>query len=101
MLSAIEDLNIVSPAFSHVVIPLAVIIVVGLFVLQYRGTGAMGALFGPICTLWFLTIGLLGLMEIVRQPVVLTALLPTHAFSFSVSHGLIAFVVFGSVFLAV
>ena len=101
VLSAIEGLKVVSPTLEDLVLPISVVIIVVLFLVQYRGTGAMGIVFGPVCTLWFLAIGLLGVVGIIDQPVVLAALSPTYAVSFAFSHGLAAFVAFGSVFLAV
>src|SRR5215210_9327015 len=82
VLSAIEGLEVVSPAFDAAVLPLSVAIIVALFLVQYRGTGAMGVVFGPVCALWFLVIGLLGGVEIAAQPEVLTALSPTYAVAF-------------------
>jgi KUP system potassium uptake protein len=101
VLSAIDGLKVVSPAFEVTVLPLSVAILVALFLVQNRGTAVMDAIFGPVCAVWFIAIGSLGLAEIVTQPGVLAALLPTYAVGFAISHGLAAFVAFGSVFLAV
>ncbi|MBC4017590.1 potassium transporter Kup [Siccirubricoccus deserti] len=101
VLSAVEGLKVVSPAFEEAVIPLSVIILLGLFLVQYRGTSSMGAVFGPICALWFATIGILGLIEIVREPEVLVALSPTYAIHFCAVYRLAAFIAMGSVVLAV
>ncbi len=101
VLSAIEGLKVVSPAFDGAILPLSAAIIVGIFLVQYRGTDAVGAVFGPVCAAWFLVIGLLGAAEIASEPRVLFALSPTYAVDFALSHGLAAFVAFGSVFLAV
>jgi KUP system potassium uptake protein len=101
VLSAVEGLKVVSPTLNEFVLPISTAIIVALFLVQYRGTGAMGVLFGPVCALWFLAIALLGLVEIARQPDVLFAVFPLHAVGFAASHGLAAFVAFGSVVLAV
>ena len=78
VLSAVEGLAIVTPAFQSYVLPLSMIILVGLFLMQRRGTGAVGALFGPVMVLWFLTLGGLGVASIGESPVVLGALLQEH-----------------------
>ena len=101
VLSAVEGLKVVSPAFEGAVLPVSLAIIVALFLVQYRGTGAMGALFGPVCAAWFLAIGALGVAGIAAEPGVLAALSPTHAIGFALGHGLTAFVAFGAVFLAV
>jgi KUP system potassium uptake protein len=101
VLSAVEGLKVVSPAFEEAVVPLSVIILIALFLVQYRGTGSMGAVFGPICALWFATIGLLGLIQIIQAPAVLVALSPTYAIGFCAYHPLAAFIAMGSVVLAV
>jgi KUP system potassium uptake protein len=101
VLSAIEGLKIISPAFEEAVVPLSVAVLLALFLFQYRGTGTMGAVFGPITVLWFAVIGLLGFIEVVREPSVLAALSPQYAIQFCVSYKLAAFVALGSVVLAV
>ena len=101
VLSAVEGLKVVSPAFEAAVVPLSVAILMALFLVQYRGTGSMGAVFGPVCALWFATIGLLGLIEVVKEPEVLVALSPHYAISFCLTYRLAAFVALGSVVLVV
>ncbi len=101
VLSAVEGLKVISPAFEEAVVPIALGILLALFLVQYRGTGSMGAIFGPICAVWFATTGLLGLMELVREPEVLVALSPHHAVAFCAHYRLAAFIAFGSVVLAV
>ena len=101
VLSAIEGLEIATPALKAYVVPLSLIVIVGLFLVQDRGTGAVGALFGPIICVWFVVLGALGLIEIVKVPKVLAAIDPRHAAMFAANHGWRAFVVLGSVVLAV
>jgi KUP system potassium uptake protein len=101
VLSAIEGLNIATPAFEHFVIPLTIITLIGLFAAQSRGTGKVGAVFGPIMVLWFFSLAVLGLRGVTRHPEVLRALSPLHGLEFLLDHGWTGFVILGSVFLAV
>ncbi len=101
VLSAVEGLEIATPALAPWVIPVTLVILVGLFLLQSRGTASIGALFGPVMLVWFGTIGVLGLSEIVRQPAVLAAVSPYHAARFFVQDVGRGFVVLGAVFLVV
>jgi KUP system potassium uptake protein len=101
VLSAVEGLKIISPAFESSVMPVSLVVLLGLFLVQYRGTQSMGAIFGPVCALWFATIGVLGLIEVVRNPSVLVALSPHYAVHFLYVYKVAAFIAFGSVVLAV
>jgi len=101
VLSAVEGLNVAAPQLAVFIIPITVAILIGLFVLQRHGTGAIGALFGPVMLLWFVTLGAAGIAGIVKQPGVLAALSPHYAIAFVAEDGLTAFLAFGSVFLAV
>ena len=101
VLSAVEGLKVISPALEDAVVPIALAILLPLFLVQWRGTGSMGAIFGPICALWFLVIGGLGLIEVVREPGVLVAISPLYAIQFCAYYKLAAFIAFGSVVLAV
>jgi KUP system potassium uptake protein len=101
VLSAIEGLKVISPAFDEAVIPLSLIVLVALFLVQYRGTQAMGRYFGPVTAVWFATIGLLGLLETLKHPSVLVAFSPHFAFDFCMHYKLAAFIAMGSVVLAV
>lgn len=101
VLSAVEGLKVVSPHFEKAVLPISVVILLALFLVQYRGTAKMGALFGPICAAWFVVIGLLGLWEVLHNPGVLAALSPHWGISFCLHYQLLAFIAFGSVVLAV
>ncbi|MBX9593659.1 MAG: potassium transporter Kup [Roseomonas sp.] len=101
VLSAVEGLKVISPHFEEAVVPIALGILIALFLVQWRGTATMGKIFGPICALWFGTIGLLGLIEVIKEPEVLAALSPHHAITFCGYYKLAAFIAFGSVVLAV
>ncbi|WP_397540858.1 potassium transporter Kup [Roseomonas mucosa] len=101
VLSAVEGLKVISPTFGEIVVPVSLAVLIGLFLVQYRGTHAMGRIFGPVMVLWFGLIGLLGLVEILREPGVLEALSPHHAIQFCIAYRLAAFIALGSVVLAV
>ncbi len=101
VLSAVEGLKIATPIFQPYVVPIAVVILVGLFSVQRKGSAKVGNFFGPIMFVWFLVIGLLGLLAILQQPHVLVALNPAHAFHFFLRDGWLGFTVLGAVFLVV
>ncbi len=100
VLSAVEGLEIAAPALKHWVIPITLIVLLGLFVFQRRGTGAVGRLFGPIMLLWFATLALLGAINVAAVPQVLGALDPTYAVRFFVHNPSLAFFSLGAVVLA-
>ncbi len=99
VLSAIEGVQVATPVLSHLVVPITIGILIGLFLFQKRGTGGVGAVFGPVMLLWFSTLVLLGLRWIVRAPGVLTALNPMHAVTFFAANGPRSVLVLGAVFL--
>ncbi|MFY9316983.1 MAG: potassium transporter Kup [Burkholderiales bacterium] len=101
VLSAVEGLEVGTSAFKPYVVPIAVVVIVALFVFQARGTAVVGRLFGPVTLAWFLALGAAGLYGIVQHPGVLAALSPTYAISFLTEHVAESFVVLGSVVLAV
>jgi KUP system potassium uptake protein len=101
VLSAVEGLKIVTTAFEPFIVPIAIVILILLFLIQPRGTGAVGRLFGPIMIIWFVTLGVLGVWHILREPSVLVALSPTYAINFFIVDGFKGFLVMGSVFLVV
>ena len=101
VVSAIEGLEIATPALASWVIPVTLVILIGLFLLQYRGTARIGAMFGPVMLVWFAVLGVLGLSEIVRQPGVLAAVSPEHAVRFFAENVGRGFIVLGAVFLVV
>ena len=101
VLSAVEGLNVAAPALRVFIVPITVGILIALFLLQRRGTGAIGSLFGPIMLLWFIVLGITGVGGISKYPGVLAAVSPHYAVAFIFHDGLTAFLAFGSVFLAV
>lgn len=101
VLSALEGLEIADPGLAPFVVPLSALILVILFAAQRRGTAGVSSLFGPVMLVWFLAIGLVGLHQVVRHPEILWALDPAHALSFLFGGGFGAFIVLGSVFLAI
>jgi len=101
VLGAVEGLVVQAPVFEAYVVPIAVVILVALFVVQKYGTHRVGRLFGPVMVLWFFTIAVLGTVWIAREPSVLAALNPVHAVRYFRSHGLPGVAVLGAVFLAV
>jgi KUP system potassium uptake protein len=101
VLSAMEGLEVATPALKPMVLPLTCAVLVGLFAIQSRGTGRVGALFGPVMLVWFVTIGVLGTVQIVRHPAVLAALSPGYAAEFFAAHGARGTLVLGAVVLAV
>lgn len=101
VLSAVEGLEIVAPPLAHVVVPTTIGILLLLFMAQRLGTAKVGRAFGPVTLLWFLVIGVLGLVHIVQAPRVLAAINPLYAARFLAGHGSIGFVSLGGVFLSV
>lgn len=101
VLSAVEGLNVVTPAFEPYILPLTLAIIVGLFIVQSQGTGRVAALFGPITLVWFLALAAVGLYHISDNPSVLMAFNPMKAVHFLQNHGMIGLAVLGAVFLAV
>lgn len=101
VLSAVEGLNVATPFLSAYVLPVTVLILLGLFLVQQRGTAQVGAIFGPVLVVWFLTIGIMGLVQIIHTPSVLVALNPFHAVRFFLENGVRGFLVLGAAFLAV
>jgi KUP system potassium uptake protein len=101
VLSAVEGLRLVSPAFEPYVLPLAVVIIIGLFAVQAHGTAKVAILFGPITITWFLLLAAGGLVQIIGNPDVLVALNPYYGINFIWKHGLLGLTVLGLVFLAV
>lgn len=101
VLSAVEGLNTAAPMLESYVVPLATIVLIALFLIQSRGTGAVGNLFGPVMLIWFLTLAILGLLQIARDPAILRALDPRYALELFVIDGRQAFVALGAIVLAV
>ncbi len=101
VLSAMEGLTVVTPDLQRFVVPITIVILLGLFSIQKRGTGGVGSIFGPVTIVWFLTMGLLGIVSIAQTPAVIQALNPWFAYNYFVHHGLAGALVLGSVFLVV
>ncbi len=101
VLSAIEGLDVIAPGASAVVVPLAAVLVLGLFAVQRYGTHRVGRSFGPIMVLWFAVLAVLGLAQIVQQPGVLAALSPHYALGFAIGHPGITFVAMAAIVLVV
>jgi KUP system potassium uptake protein len=101
VLSAVAGLEVVSPGLGPAVDPISLVVIIILFLSQRRGTGRMGQAFGPVMLVWFIVIGLLGLVQIVQHPFVLRALIPTYGIAFILRHARLAFVALGAVVLAV
>ncbi len=101
VISAVEGLSLVSPAFQDMVVPLAIVILIALFSFQSRGTAKVATFFGPITVVWFCALFLGGLFQIAQNPDVLVALNPWYGIRFVFKHGIIGFTVLGLIFLAV
>ena len=101
VLSAIEGLNVATPAFKEFVIPLTIVTLVGLFAAQSHGTGKVGAIFGPIMVVWFVALAVLGIRGVLHAPQVLYSLNPLYGLEFLLESGWKGFVILGAVFLAV
>ncbi len=101
VLSAIEGIKIITPAFDPYVVPITAAILIGLFAVQSRGTARVAAFFGPITLVWFATLTLAGLWHISDNPSVLLAFNPVHGLRFLLDHGLIGLLTLGAVFLVV
>jgi len=100
VLSAVEGLNVATSIFRPYTMPMALVILVGLFAIQHRGTGVVGRAFGPVMLVWFATIGILGIIGIVHHPAVLAAINPIYGAELVMDHGFLGFTVLGGVFLA-
>ena len=101
VLSAVEGISVVTPALDDYIVPITVAIMVALFAIQKHGTASVGKLFGPITLLWFVTIAVLGALQIVNHPDVLRAVSPFYAARFITDHPLTTFLALGAVVLAV
>ncbi|MEP7205373.1 MAG: potassium transporter Kup [Casimicrobiaceae bacterium] len=101
VLSAVEGLEIITPRLHEYIVPVTMGILIALFSIQKRGTGAVGVLFGPICLVWFAVLAILGVMHIVQNPGVLAALSPQYAALFVVANPGSTFLALGAVVLAV
>jgi KUP system potassium uptake protein len=101
VLSAVEGLEVATPLLQPYVLPITLAVLIVLFLVQQRGTGGIGAVFGPVMLLWFATLGIAGVTNIAASPSILGAFNPVQALSFCLNNGWLAFVAFGAVVLAV
>jgi KUP system potassium uptake protein len=101
VLGSIQGVQVATPALAHLVVPLSVAILIGLFVLQRFGSGTIGRFFGPVILVWFTAIGVLGLSEVLKDPAVLQGLSPSWGVRFMIDHGVAGYLVLGGVVLAV
>ncbi len=101
VLSALEGLNMATPAFQPYVVPAAVVILLALFAIQSWGTAAIGHFFGPIMLIWFVAMAVMGIGGIAKHPMVFAALSPSYGLSYLFTHGATGFLVLGAVFLCV
>lgn len=101
VLAAVEGLEIATPALAPYVVPIAIGVLLALFAVQHTGTATVGAVFGPVMTLWFTTLAALGLWHLVQSPEVLAAVSPVHAVWFIGADPALAFLALGGVFLVV
>ncbi len=101
VLSAVEGLEVISPAFRQYVVPITLLVLFALFAVQKRGTGGIGKFFGPITVVWFLTVAGLGVVQIVDHPEILAALSPHHALRFMWQQPGTTFIILGAVVLCV
>jgi KUP system potassium uptake protein len=101
VLGAMEGLEVISPQFKDWVVPLTLVVLFALFYVQKRGTGGIGKFFGPVTLLWFIVLGILGVVHILKNPTILWAMSPTYAFKFIVAQPHVAFVLLGAIILCV
>ena len=99
VLSAMEGLKLVAPSFEKFIVPVTLAILIGLFLIQRRGTGSIGRLFGPVMVVWFATVAVLGVTNIWTTPAIIQAINPAKAAGFLVADPIVSFVVMGAVFL--
>lgn len=100
VLSAVEGLEIATPAFKHYILPISLTVLVGLFVMQKYGTSKIGKLFGPVMVLWFGCLGILGIVNIIASPQVLEAVNPVHALRYFMTDPALGFFSLGASVLA-
>jgi len=100
VLSAVEGLEVATPLLQPYVLPITIGVLIALFLIQQRGTGGIGTLFGPVMLVWFATLSLSGAFNIASAPAILQAFDPRFAIHFCLDNGLLAFIAFGAVVLA-
>ena len=100
VLSAVEGMSIATPNFEHFIVPITIGILIGLFSIQMKGTGSVGRLFGPVTIVWFICLAWVGVVSVMKTPMVLQAINPMHALRFALNHHDKAFFLLSAVFLA-
>jgi KUP system potassium uptake protein len=101
VMSAVSGLTVISPSAGNLVVPITLVVLTGLFMIQRYGTNLVGKLFGPVMVIWFVIIGVAGLLQLTQDAAMLKALLPTYAVSFFVNHLGISFIALGSIVLTI
>ncbi len=101
VLSAVEGLELAAPALHRYIIPISLTVLVGLFLIQSRGTAVVGKLFGPVMILWFIVLGALGLASVIKTPAVLVSFNPWYGYAYFQTHGITGLIILGAVVLAV
>ncbi|MCC9606109.1 potassium transporter Kup [Blastopirellula sp. JC732] len=101
VLSAVEGIEVATPALDHFVEPITIAILIGLFLFQKRGTASVGTVFGPVMMIWFAVLAGMGIFQLIQAPQVLTAINPVYAIRMLSENGLAGYLVLGSVFLVV
>ncbi len=101
VLGAMEGLEVITPKLKFAVMPLTLIVLISLFLVQKKGTTKVGKVFGPVMAVWFVTIGVLGTIEIAAAPQILKAVNPWYAVTFFADHGYAGFVILGAIVLVV
>ena len=101
VMSAVSGLKVAAPAAANLVVPITLVVLTGLFVIQRYGTNLVGRLFGPVMVIWFVIIGLAGLLQLTHDAVMLKALLPTYAVGFFMNHLGVSFIALGSIVLTI
>ena len=101
VMSAVSGLTVISPSAGNLVVPITLVVLTGLFMIQRFGTNLVGKLFGPVMVIWFLIIGIAGLLQLMQDTSMLKALLPTYAVSFFINHLGISFIALGSIVLTI
>ena len=101
VLGAVEGLSVATPALQHLVVPIAFIIILALFAIQRRGTAVVGAMFGPVTVIWFISIAILGILGISREPGVLRALDPRYGIGFFAREGVTGLTILAAIILVV
>ncbi|MCU6433517.1 potassium transporter Kup [Undibacterium sp. Jales W-56] len=100
VLSAIEGLEVATPAFSPYVVPITLMVLIGLYSVQHKGSAGIGKWFGPIMVVWFIALAIMGVYNIIKMPIILGALNPWHAVHFLTENRSLAFLALGAVVLA-